>query len=319
LRKYRRRVPDRIGHVGKTSWGDDVFRPDILAEALQKGQLALLLGAGVSRSLNLPLWHELVRSCATRAGLRSLARSIGPATPSETLRKAVDTIVDETRRKMGPLLMSLVSDSLYPAAFRKSGSYPTNVALDPLLVGLGSLVMNSGRGCVSEIVTLNFDDLLEWYLDLHGFSTQVVTEYPTLLRTDRDVRVYHPHGFVPLRTGSYQRSDIFVLSHEQYLREIVDDKSAWSLLLQNLFLSKVVLFVGTSVEDPDIQLLLKRAEPHLSDVRPFGYILLQRSELTARRKEELRRRNLEPLPVTSYKTAYLDLLRICQDAAGRVR
>jgi hypothetical protein len=314
-------VPDLIGSIGRTSWGEDPFRRKILAEALHKGQLTLFLGAGVSRPLKLPLWHQLVAACAKKVGLHALAARINSGTPSEELRKAFDKIhARHHQPEEVSDMLETVSEGLYHAIANNEGAYPTKAVLNPLLVGLGALTMNSSRGSVSEIVTLNFDDLLEWFLDLHGFSTQVVTEYPTLLRTDIDVRIFHPHGFVPLRKSVYQSSDFFVLSQKQYLDRMADDASPWSLLLYNMFISKVILFVGTKVDDPDIQLLLKRAEKTLGGKRPFGYLLTRRAGLTEGRIREIRDCNLEPLPVHSYRTsAHLDLLRICQDAAGRAR
>ncbi len=312
-------MQDPIGVIGKDSWGDEEFRQDILVEALCKGELALVLGAGISKFLKLPLWHELIAGCARRAGLRSLAKGIDKNTAAEELRKAFDQISERCGRKKTPDILEIVSQALYQALSKKGNTYPSEVALSPLLIALGALTMNSSRGSVSEIISLNFDDLLEWFLDLHGFSTQVVTEYPTLLRADKDVRVFHPHGFLPLRRTAYQPSDFFVLSQKQYLATMADAGSSWSIALQNLLISKILLFVGTRVEDPDIHLHLTRAEPLLAKTRPFGYVLIQQAELTKKRADEIRRLNLEPFVVKSYRTAHFDLLRICQGAAERNR
>src|ERR1035437_7294833 len=56
----------------------------------------------------------------------------------------------------------------------------TSILRNDLLIALGALLMGSKRGSVTEVLNVNCDDVLNWYLALHGFDTQVVTRLPSL-------------------------------------------------------------------------------------------------------------------------------------------
>src|SRR4029077_18270223 len=86
--------------------------------------------------------------------------------------------------------LDLVSGALYiHFAPQNTGSAPD------LLRTIGALAGASRHGSIKEIISLNFDCSLEWYLGLHGTVTQVVSRWPTVLGNS-DVTVYHPHGYL---------------------------------------------------------------------------------------------------------------------------
>jgi hypothetical protein len=281
-----------------------------LASTLRRGELALLLGAGVSANIGLPNWDALVTGCETDVGLTSPAGR----SPQQLMQA-----IDKVRRQLdelddGRTLLDVVRSNLYSKPDLERSDYSQGVMQVPLLIALGAIVMASARGSVSDVFTMNFDDLLEWYLHLHGFRTQVVTEFPTYLRGDVDVTVFHPHGFVPLVEDKYAASDWLVLSHQQLLDRLsASGDEPWPALLRSRFLSKRFLAVGSSMNDIDIGIHLRRALVAHGGRGPLGFVLLVGAEQD--QCDTLLENGMVPVVLDDYADIPKYILEVCQRAA----
>jgi hypothetical protein len=183
-----------------------------------------------------------------------------------------------------------------------------------MLIAIGALVMASARGSIGDVFTLNFDDLLEWYLELHGFKTQVVSEFPAYLRGDVDVTLFHPHGFLPLLSSAHPASEWLVLSHQELVQRLAAGAdSPWPTLLGSRFLTKRFLAVGTSMNDLDIDVHLARARAAI-DKGPLGFVV--DVGISKDRQEELMEVGLVPVVLDAYDEIPDYLLRICRKAAA---
>lgn len=282
-----------------------VVATELLAVALARGQLFLLLGAGVSKPLGFPDWGELVTATAARAG----------ADPVQVMSETGNDLLvamDQVRAQCSSPgeFLGFVTEALYE---HLDGVYPDDIVHVPLLNALGALVMASARGSAAEVFNLNFDDVLEWYLDLHGFTTQIVHSPPTLIRGGADVRIYHPHGFLPLVPAVTSATKI-VFTKQQYVDRLSEDASApWSTLLQSRLQSKVMLAVGTSMSDIDIATLLNQAKKYLGDTRPLGFVIGNHNDAARAR---LLDQGLVAVTVADYRKVPDLLLAICRRAAG---
>lgn len=296
----------------------DLATPDVatlyLAQRLERGELMLLLGAGVSMSSGLPSWSELVEGCETAVGIRSPS-----GRSSQELMRAIDAV----RRKMekvgdGDRLLSLIRENLYPPDYLAEGTYPDDVVAQPMLIAIGALAMASSRGSVTDVFTFNFDDLLEWYLHLHGFTTQVVPDYPVMLRGDRDVVVYHPHGFLPLVSADYRATDWVVLSYSELVNRLSGIDAGWPRVIEDRLHSKVMLAVGTSMNDLDLDVLLRRVRSSVTD-RPLGFAVLSKSADADAddKREALFERGVVPVELDTREQIPAFLLDICRTAARR--
>jgi len=226
--------------------------------------------------------------------------------------------IDEVRRTLEAEsreseLPDLVRSSLYPSDYLAANGYPNDILGNRMLLAIGALVMTSSRGSVSQVMTFNFDDLLEWYLHLHGFTTQIVTDFPALIRGDADVTIYHPHGFMPLLSEVYERTSWLVLSHRELVDRISDESSKWSPLIEMMFLSKRFLAVGTSMNDLDVEMLLARARRQLPD-EPLGFLVAPQSADGARERR-LMEAGVVPISVESIDAIPDFLLSVCRRAA----
>ncbi len=290
----------------------DVYASDLdlasdrLAERLRAGSLVLMLGSGVSSGMGLPTWWQLVKACCAAAGYQS--DDINEETNNESLRRRIDDVAHVADASF----LQIVSDCLYDGI-----EYTRTIIQMPLLIALGALMMGSRRGRVRNVVTFNFDDVLEWYLDLHGFTTQVVDELPYLLR-EEDVLIYHQHGFLPKNVSSYTRSRDIVFSQMSYDVRMSDVGKPWQNLLDGLLSSHVGLFVGLSGDDPIFGPALASTKIALNGSRETGFWLFQKEKKDKNKDEKTRKhmlqRNIVPLFFDSFKDIPWFILDVCRKA-----
>jgi|WetSurMetagenome_2_1015567.scaffolds.fasta_scaffold01397_5 hypothetical protein len=236
-----------------------------LSKYLYNGELALALGAGVSKSFGFPLWWELVDELCIHHYKES---TINASTSPKELASIVDDIEREIRNNTE--FNKLVSSVLY-----KNINYITDSSIikNDLLISLGSLMMGSRRGSIKNIITYNFDDLLEWYLGIHGFDVRVIQD-PRRTTTNSDVIIYHPNGFLPLKSREKNgRSLLF--SETSFInrqKEATPLDKLWENILEGLFVQKVFIFVGLSGNDPSIfPRFLNLYENIIEKKRPIGF------------------------------------------------
>jgi hypothetical protein len=229
---------------------------------------------------------------------------------------AIDGVRRELEKSTGTRQLSeIVRDNLYRDEDLRAGEYSAEIMRNPMLIAIGAVVMASARGSVGDVFTLNFDDLLEWYLNLHGFRTQVVAEFPTYLRGDVDVTVFHFHGFVPLVRAAHPESEWLILSHRQLVERLAASADApWPTLLGSRFLSKRFLAVGTSMNDIDINVHLQRAQKAFGGHGALGFVL--DVGMSSDRQEALMENGLVPVSLPSHEAIPDYILSICRRAAA---
>lgn len=208
----------------------------------------------------------------------------------------------------------LVRRNLYPDAYLSESSYPDELLGQMMLIALGALVMPSARGSIRDVVTLNFDDLLEWYLELHGFTSRSVTNLPTNLSSQADATVFHPHGYLPLRPGP-PATDWMVLTRQEFIKRIARTSgNVWPRFLSHLFATKVLLVVGARLEDIDLSVHFEEASEGQATGRISGFVI--NSNFSDAERSSLLERGLVPVAVGSHTEVPHFLLKVCRKAAA---
>lgn len=237
---------------------DAIFQ--CVARAIRNTEATLFLGAGASKSLGFPLWRKLVEL---------MAQNIGDDRLQDIKRLDTFDIVDYIKSSLKISASGaadrdyteLVRKSLYEEAFGAecyvNNQYPDELIYSSLMTALGAIIMSTNGGRVKDVVSLNFDDSLETYLNFYGISSNPVVSYPARIPGNSDVTIYHPHGFLPLRIGEYDQSSSIIFSSGDFMSTKTKEYASWRGLLSNLFISKFVIFIGYSFSDPHVVELIE--------------------------------------------------------------
>lgn len=217
-----------------------------LAHQLLDGQLAMFLGSGATVGLGLPQWDDLIESAFARKS----------ATRPEKLSNedAAEYLLWDVCGGDADMFHEVLRQALYERI--DATGLRAQLRQNPLLQALGSLFMPSRRGSIRNVVTFNFDDLLESFLREQAFYVEQVVRMPHW-RSDPDVRVYHPHGLLPV---SETAAAVDVVIAQVHFDRIVGNKNnAWRSTLSQILQSHTCLFVGLSGADQNLTNLLAEA------------------------------------------------------------
>jgi hypothetical protein len=293
-------------------WYDDAILTKFLAGQLRRGRIAIILGSGISTPFGLPDWKALL--------IELFRRGAEEAKAAGTLE--VDRPDDFTFAKQAEIFKLSVcerDEKRYRAAIRQA--LYKNVDADfwtmrPTLAAVGALVMASRRGSASHVVTFNFDDILELYLEFHGFVVESVTASEHWA-VRADVAVYHPHGFLPL-DQTRKASEELVFDQHAFSEALHGEGGRlWRQELIGIFRTHTCLLIGIGEDDPNLESLMHEVQKeHISrSSHAFWGVRLTGNGDSNRRKlwEE---RGIANVPVADFERDLpRRLLAICQLAA----
>jgi hypothetical protein len=199
-----------------------------LAVAIRERRVILFAGAGVSMSVGLPSWHELIGHLRSQLDL--------PADTDD--RSSYQMLAEFYRLKqgsIGPLR------SWMDRAWHVSREQVEKSEIHRLLVELDFPV----------IYTTNYDSNLEIAHELHGREYMKVTSVRDIARAregTRQIVKFH---------GDFDDDSSLVITETDYLDRLAFD-SPLDIKFRSDSLGKTLLFIGYSVSDPNIRLLLHR-------------------------------------------------------------
>jgi len=283
-------------------WQQEPTLLRFLSKQLANGSLTLVLGAGVSDHFGLPSWRTLIKNL--------FAAKRSPVPRKDPKRQAED-FRNRYYESDVPGFLKAVKVALYRGVkvdFDSMRSHNT-------LAAIASLVMASNRGSASRVITFNFDDLLEIYLEYHGFVTLSVGERMHWSRAV-DVTVLHPHGLLPYKGPRLDSADI-VFDQFSYTKVIGTPGSAWRQLLLSTMRTHTCLFIGLSGDDDNLDSLLEKCmNQHASrlDNSLFWGVAFSTSD---KNEKFWKRRRVFLKKVDDYDRALAQFLfQICQGAAA---
>lgn len=254
--------------LAKAALADRAGRLLELKDVFGSPGVAFVLGAGVSSAAGVPAWQTLlsnlvVKTLAGKAGIgddqaKVLAEVYGPTLPSSTLVQA-----RYLKKLLGDDFLEEVRSAIYGTAKEAK-----DVAL---LVALAKACQcrESVPGGVKEIITYNFDRLIEDALSAFGRAFTVIDRGAFPKRSDLPVR--HVHGFL----GKERTEGEWIVFSEDEYHEQYSDPFAWSNVIQlNGFSQRSCVFIGISLEDPNMRRLLEAVRrskgkecPHFAFIR----------------------------------------------------
>jgi hypothetical protein len=222
-----------------------------LAEQLKKEQLAIFLGSGVSKAFGLPLWDDLLDT----AFARKSATRPDKLSNEDAAEYLLLDIFKEDQEGFHKALREALYEHVNISGIRDQLRH------SPMLQALASLFIRSNRGSVRNVVTFNFDDLLESYLTDGGYFVQQVLTAPPWTENS-DVRVFHPHGILPI-DDTRPFTDV-VIAQIHFDRMVGNKNNAWRTAMLSILSSHTCMFLGLSGADASLTSLLAETK----DIHP---------------------------------------------------
>ncbi|GHT06354.1 hypothetical protein FACS189423_11260 [Bacteroidia bacterium] len=218
------------------NWKIEVELVKYLANQLNKGRLCIVLGAGISSSFGLPNWEKLIKNLYDAKGLTRTSSDLMVAAEDYKRQNPVTYVSD--------VQAALYKDSVID--FKELSSHHA-------LAAIGALVMASKRGSSSKVITFNFDNVLELYLNYFGFvsSSQYEEKH---WATNADVEIYHPHGFLS-HDGKIMSYPI--LDQKSYSQNIGNRTKLWNVHSISNMLTHTCLFIGLSGNDLNLDSMIQ--------------------------------------------------------------
>ena len=243
-----------------------------LREALRRGRLTLVCGAGVSMKAGIPTWENLL--------VRLLERMMERISKDHSLdlgRKAAT----EFQKRYGAsalILGKYLKNNLgrdFPAEMRNA-LYADNPTTSPLIEGIVNLArpQRDGRP-LDSIITFNFDCLIEEALDKARIQNKAIFSEAIQHGSDQ-LPIYHVHGYLP-RSGNISGDTDLVFSEDAYHSQFIDPFSWSNLILLNKLTQSTCLFLGISLTDPNMRRLLDVAWRKNPDKR-LSHVIARRPE-----------------------------------------
>ena len=281
---------------------------EILSRYLNLGSLSLCLGAGVSYSHSLPNWSELVFRCFIRceSNKLSLSKDLKIRVDNDIVNRFENLSNDDLKKIIDSIKSYLDSDEKYFQTVKKSlyerVNFDFSLAKKDTLIALSSLMLGKTRGTVKNILTYNFDSVLEWYMMINGLRCNILSPNKIIIN-NADVNITHIHGFLPSEEVShiYQDSDFLVFSRKEFEDRNLDPYDLWKEIMNDFFRKNIFLTFGLGedslVEDicPHLRVLLKNKyeTKYLNRDEPFGYAILSDSKQD--HKDELIETGIVPI------------------------
>jgi hypothetical protein len=242
--------------------------PPALVDEYRKNRCGLLVGAGASVGANLPQWADLLREMITTAKA-NVPISDAKAAEYETLINGGKYLMAASGLKAD--LGSFFGDFIRRVFVE---SKPTPSELHDAFLKLDRLQF---------VLTTNYDTLLERAWRTLDADVTVCT-----FRDIGEVRrsLSRREFFILKAHGDATRAGDGIILTEQDYRHILFKEPAYQNMLATMFSMYTVVFVGTSMSDPEINLMLNYiAGTFAPDAGPTHYAVLTKEKITEVEKE----------------------------------
>lgn len=244
-----------------------------LIDALKEDDLVLCLGAGVSIDEGLPNWKDLIKLLirdSLRENYNEEIKSLD--LDKEFMDFSYISLGRFTKKAYQSDFYNKLKEMLYEN-YEDYEGYEYSTRQYSLLNYVAELCKpERNNGGIHSIITYNFDDLLEFYLKEKGIKHSVIYE-GHMIPEYNTLPIYHVHGFLPkegIVTPEMEKSVVF--AEEEYHLQYKDPFSWQNIINLNLLKEKTVLFMGLSMNDPNLRRLLDIAKDYSTYPKHFAII-----------------------------------------------
>lgn len=250
-----------------------------LKREYQKEELALFVGAGISKDAGIPQWKELTNTLLSKM-IASRIKDKG----TEGLAQHLDVVIDlaHQNQENSPITqMRYIKGAFSSDEYNKlvhEVLYSKKPKANTDLLNAIAAICTPRRNHigVQGVVTYNFDDLLERCLGKLKIPTNIVSCEDDISTPDK-LSVFHVHGYMPNKFDESNPNMELIFSEEDY-HKVYRDAYCWSNLIQlNYLREHTCLFIGCSLTDPNLRRLLDVAKRN--NERPRHYAFLRRNNV----------------------------------------
>lgn len=207
-----------------------------IQQAQREGRLAIFVGAGVSRNSGIPTWDELIKA---------MKQELPEALANETDALKIAQLYKDARgykEYMDKVKEVLLYNKAVPNDLHKK-----ILSLNPC-----------------QIITTNYDDLLE---------QEIKTEFALfdVVHQDSDIpHMSYPNALIKMH-GDYCSENIVLTENDYY--NYAQNFPLIRALVQSIFASKLVLFVGFSFADLNLKMIMNELKNILSENMQRAYLV----------------------------------------------
>lgn len=245
--------------------------PQELIQKLAEDKCVTFIGAGLSAGAGLPLWDKLL--------IQMIEWSVARHIPLPDIAELSQLIEEKDFLTVADVVTEQMGDGRFrefiTSVFRRPNLLPTEIhRLLPQIP-------------FASLLTSNYDKLIEsaYTTSLNGDSVPVFTP----LDNPELAGALQKNEFHILKThGTIDRINSIVLSRRQY-RQLMHDNQAYKIYMQQILLSKSILFLGFSLTDPDLLLILDELRVSFRDDTPPHFALMDKTQLSRVKVERFRR------------------------------
>jgi hypothetical protein len=244
-----------------------------LRDALRRGRLTLICGAGVSIAAGIPSWNHLLFRLLDRL-MNRLSKDYSLDLEESTTVEFQKSYGTSSSLILGKYLKNNLGDD-FPSETRDALYVQASESSELIKVIAELSRPQRDAKPLDSIITFNFDCLIEEQLQLSSIWNKSI--FSESIRHDgNELPIYHVHGYLP-RHGDIPKTEL-VFSEDAYHSQFIDAFS-WSNLIQLAKLTQnVCLFIGISLTDPNMRRLLDVAWRKNSEKTISHFIVKKRAD-----------------------------------------
>lgn len=251
--------------------------PAELIAALRRREVVPLIGSGLSKQASdaIPNWKELLLQ------LTEKANDEGWLDPDDRLQ--VEALVDSgsflgAAEHLASVFPGDAWISFLESKFPSGGVPPSHAH------------MSLWKLHPSLIITTNYDRLIEnsYAVEYHEVPTVMTyRQADTMQRAIQAGRLSQTPPMIFKIHGSIDAPSELILTEKQY-RDLIYRQPGYRLILSTLFIARVVLMIGFSVDDPELRLLLENHRDALKyrSSPDYAFLDIPPNSVRARRLRE---------------------------------
>ncbi|WP_026765133.1 SIR2 family protein [Sediminibacterium salmoneum] len=255
--------------------------PIDLIDSFKQGKGGLFVGAGLSQSAGLPNWEGLLNDLITLAEKVSYKPN----------KEFIDSCRELVKQPSKYLILAQELKDFLQDSFRKYIIEKYSDKCPPPTDNHIAVI----KFPYQFIITTNYDTLLEnAYVKVHGKQAKVHS-----FKDSPDIAydLWNGRPFILKAHGDANKAQQGVILTENDYRQILFQEKGYQSILQSLFTTKTVLFLGSSLSDPELKLLLSFIHSSFHGGGPSHYALISEEEMNSVEAESWRKNfNIQIIP-----------------------